>query len=138
MPSVERNPPTVTPETNPGPWPITARRGSDGALELGGVDLRHLAARYGTPLYVFDERTLRETARGFREALAAHYPDSRVVYAGKAYLTTELVRIVAEDVRGRLAVIVHGREHRLSLRYLVDHPEDVGRALVVAHAAPVA
>ena len=90
----------MTPDTNPGPWPITARRGTDGALEVGGVDLRHLAERYGTPLYVFDERTLRETARGYREVLAAHYPDSRVVYAGKAFLTTELVRIVAAEGLG--------------------------------------
>jgi diaminopimelate decarboxylase len=104
----------VTPETNPGPWPITARRGSDGALELGGVDLRHLAARYGTPLYVFDERTLRETARGFRKALAAHYPDSRVVYAGKAYLTAELVRIVAEEGLG--LDVVSGGELFVALR----------------------
>ncbi len=104
----------MTPGTNPGPWPISARRGNDGALELGGVDLRHLAARYGTPLYVYDERTLRETARGFREALASHYPDSRVVYAGKAFLTTELVRIVAEEGLG--LDVVSGGELHVALR----------------------
>jgi diaminopimelate decarboxylase len=93
---------------------MTTRRGTDGALEVGGVDLRHLAKRYGTPFYAFDEQTLRETARGFREVLAAHYPDSRVVYAGKAFLTTELVRIVAEEGLG--LDVVSGGELFVALR----------------------
>ncbi len=97
-----------------GPWPTTTRRKDDGALEVGGVDLRHLAARYGTPLYVFDEVTLRGAARGFRDGLSAMYPDSRVVYAGKAFLTTDLVRILADEGLG--LDVVSGGELFVALR----------------------
>ena len=64
------------------------------------MDVRTLAERYGTPLYVFDVRTIREAARGFREGLAEHYPSSRVVYAGKAFLVTALIEILVEEDLG--------------------------------------
>ncbi|MDX6536188.1 MAG: hypothetical protein QOD37_529, partial [Gaiellales bacterium] len=44
------------------PWPVTAQS-RKGALEIGGVSALELAARFGTPLYVYDAATLRERAR---------------------------------------------------------------------------
>ena len=43
--------------------PVTTSVGPTGALEVGGCGLSDLARRYGTPLYVLDEATLRGTAR---------------------------------------------------------------------------
>jgi len=107
-------PQNPTADVKRAPWPATTRRTPDGALEIGGVSLPDLVSRYGSPLYVYDETTLREAARGFRTAFASAYPRSRVVYAGKAFLTTALVRILHEE---RLGLdVVSGGELFVGLR----------------------
>ncbi|NCC34604.1 MAG: diaminopimelate decarboxylase, partial [Chloroflexia bacterium] len=81
-------------------WPETAVV-RDGRLAVGGCDLVALAEQYGTPLYVFDEVTLRGAMRTYRAALAAAYPAHyRVHYASKALLNTALAQIVAEEGLG--------------------------------------
>jgi diaminopimelate decarboxylase len=75
------------------PWPITARS-RDGALELGGVDAEELAARFGTPLYVYDAATLRERARAYVDGVAGH-PDAHVSFACKACCTVGVLRLLA-------------------------------------------
>jgi diaminopimelate decarboxylase len=85
----------------PAVWPETAERGADGVLELGGIRATTLRERFGTPLYVVDEdevrRTARRTLEAFRAAAALHGAQARVYYAGKAFLTTEVVRWVTEE-----------------------------------------
>ncbi len=49
-------------------WPVTTARGGEGALVVGGVDLRALAAEHGTPAYVLDEEDFRSRAAAFRRA----------------------------------------------------------------------
>lgn len=71
-----------------------------GRLQLGGCDAVELAAEYGTPLYVLDETAVRGACRDYVDALAVHYRDSQVLYAGKALLTTALCRIVHEEGLG--------------------------------------
>jgi diaminopimelate decarboxylase len=68
---------------------------------VGGCDLVDLAAEYGTPLYVYDEATIRERARAYREGLQAAYPgESLVCYAGKAYCAPWLLRVIADEQLG--------------------------------------
>jgi diaminopimelate decarboxylase len=74
-------------------WSSTARKTDDGALEVGGVDMRDLVAEHGSPAYVLDESDFRSRARAFREAFA----DYDVYYAGKAFLCTTVARWVAEE-----------------------------------------
>jgi diaminopimelate decarboxylase len=81
-------------------WPETTKRGAAGDLAIGGVSAAELAERYGTPLYVFDEATLRGQARRAIAAFRAAYPQSRVVYAGKAYLSPAVVKILADEGLG--------------------------------------
>ena len=50
-------------------WPRTVTRADDGALEVGGVDVRELAAEFGTPAYVLDEADFRARCRDFRDGL---------------------------------------------------------------------
>ena len=38
--------------------PVTTKINENGHLEIGGCDLVELAEKYGTPLYVFDEKTI--------------------------------------------------------------------------------
>ncbi|MGC4107516.1 MAG: diaminopimelate decarboxylase [Thermomicrobiales bacterium] len=81
-------------------WPTTTERAEDGALVIGGAPLPELAATYGTPVYLYDEATLRGNARAFRDAFANAYPRSRVVFAGKAFLNTSLLKILHEEGLG--------------------------------------
>ena len=73
--------------------PATAAVSSDGRLSIGGCDLGELAARFGTPLFVYDETHLRARCK---EYVAAFGADS-VAYAGKAFLCRAMVRLVAEE-----------------------------------------
>lgn len=78
-------------------WPITARRDAQGALSVGGIPVAKLAAEYGTPLYIYDEATIRNQCRLYMEALRGSHPRPRVVYAGKAWLSLALLKIIEEE-----------------------------------------
>ena len=57
-----------------------------GHLEIGGCDAVELAARFGTPLYVFDEDYIRLMMRTYRLALDKYYGgNGMVLYASKAF-----------------------------------------------------
>ncbi len=67
-----------------------------GRLAIGGVDAQELAERFGTPLVVYDEATLRSQARAYRAAA----PDALVVYGSKAFPSVAIERIFAEEGLG--------------------------------------
>ena len=94
-------------------WSRTATK-VDGALAVGGVDLRALAAEHGTPAYVLDVADLRARARAFREAFA----DYDVYYAGKAFLCTAVVQWLAEE--GLDLDVCTGGELAVALRAGLD------------------
>jgi diaminopimelate decarboxylase len=80
-----------------GIFPDTAEARS-GHLVIGGCDVTELAASHGTPLYVYDEASLRGRARAFREALRQSYPGRSVVcYASKAYAAPWIARLFADE-----------------------------------------
>ena len=74
-------------------WPRHVARGPSGALTVAGLDVRDLAAEFGTAAYVLDEDDLRGRCREFRAA----FPDADVYYAGKAFLCRAVVRMIAEE-----------------------------------------
>lgn len=78
-------------------WPDTYRRDESGVIEIGGCSVNDLGREFGTPLYVYDEATLRGQARHLRDAFAETYPNSRIVYAGKALLSPAVVAILHEE-----------------------------------------
>lgn len=82
-------------------WPAGAVRGADGAVRVAGVDLRDLAAEFGTPAYVLDEADFRARARTFREAFTRAFAplgvEVDVYYAGKAFLCTAVARWAHEE-----------------------------------------
>lgn len=80
---------------NPMIWPRTSSR-TDGALTIGGVDVRDLAKEHGTPLYVLDEDDVRSRLRDYRSA----FDGADVHYAGKAFLCREMVRWVDQEGLG--------------------------------------
>lgn len=78
-------------------WPDSASRDDRGELSIGGVPVSELVSRYGSPLYIYDESAIRQQCRRYREALSKAHPRPRVVYAGKAWLSTALLKIIAEE-----------------------------------------
>lgn len=78
-------------------WPDTARVDAAGRLLLDGIAASALIQRYGSPLYVYDEATLRGQMRAFRTALASRWPESVVAYAGKAYLSPALCALLKDE-----------------------------------------
>ncbi|MBA8990549.1 diaminopimelate decarboxylase [Curtobacterium pusillum] len=100
-------------------WPASATRTDDGELAVGGLTASDLAARFGTPLYVVDERDVQSRAvrvrNAFTEAFERIGTRAHVYYAGKAFLTTQVAAWMAEaDLRvdvctgGELAVALAG------------------------------
>lgn len=81
-------------------WPETARRDDNGALCIGGVPVPELVAEFGTPLYVYDEATLRNRAKRYLASLRAVYPKSRMLFAGKASLSPAIIAILHSEGLG--------------------------------------
>ncbi len=63
-------------------------------LQLGGVPLRELLRRFGSPLYVFDAATLRARARS---VIAAFGPRIAVLYSIKANPSVALAHILRDE-----------------------------------------
>jgi diaminopimelate decarboxylase len=82
---------------------------SDTDVTVGGVSLGDLAATYGTPLFVYDEATLRSRCR---EAAAAF--DDGVAYATKAFLCGAMARLAFEE--GLCIDVATGGEMDIVLR----------------------
>ncbi len=66
-------------------------------LFIGGVDMVELAREAGTALYVMDEATIRHQLSEYVRWTRYHWPEVDVVYAGKAFLSLRMVRIVEEE-----------------------------------------
>jgi len=76
-------------------FPESARI-EEGELVLGGVRSSELAERFGTPLVVYCEETLRARAREIRDAV----PDALVLYGSKAFPNVVVMRLFAEEGLG--------------------------------------
>lgn len=72
-----------------------------GHLTIGGCDTVELAQKYGTPLYVIDENTIRNTCRSYVESFKKFYDGNGMpMYASKALSCKELCRIINEENLG--------------------------------------
>jgi diaminopimelate decarboxylase len=101
-------------------FPLTAEVNKQGRLLIGGCDVVDLAEEFGTPLYLFDELTLRHKCREFKDEFCKYYPDTVVIYACKAFLNRALALIFKEEGLG--LDVVSGGE--LSIAHSVDFPLD--------------
>ncbi|HYM67403.1 MAG TPA: diaminopimelate decarboxylase, partial [Patescibacteria group bacterium] len=92
-------------------FPVTYRVNAAGHMDVGGCDLVELAKQHGTPLYVYDEDTVRQRAS---EYVAAMGTSGTVLYSAKAFASPRFLRVVAEEGLG-LDVVSAG-ELNLALR----------------------
>ena len=85
--------------------PLTTTLDDQDRLGGGCCRLSELAQRYGTPLYVLDEATLRAACRAYRDALERHYAGpSLPIYASKANSSLLMSSLVASEQFGLDAV----------------------------------
>jgi diaminopimelate decarboxylase len=91
-------------------FPLTAAVNSRSHLAIGGCDTTQLAAEFGTPLYVFDEFSLRSKCAEFKAEFGRRYPGTNVIYAAKAFINTPLARLISEEGLG-LDVVSAGELH---------------------------
>ena len=76
---------------------MTYRVNAAGHMEVGGCDLVQLARDHGTPLYVYDEATVRQRSA---EYVAAMGRGGHVLYSAKAFASPHFLRVVAEEGLG--------------------------------------
>lgn len=77
------------------------RQGSPQGLVLDGASATHLAERYGTPLFVMLENTVRSNFRRFEAAFKSRYPAEVIVCVGmKAQYGLAERRVIVEEGGG--------------------------------------
>jgi diaminopimelate decarboxylase len=89
-------------------FPDTTKLSEDG-VSVGGVDLHDLANTFNTPLFVYDEATLRERCRE-----AARAFDDGVAFASKSFLCGAMARLAYEE--GLCVDVATGGELDIVLR----------------------
>ncbi|WP_329476372.1 diaminopimelate decarboxylase [Kribbella sp. NBC_01484] len=106
-------------------FPAGSRLDADGTLVIGGCRADALATDFGTPVLVVAEEALRARAREYRDELTARRPNSRVVFASKAFPCTAVQRVMVEEGLG--LDVAGGGEILTALKAGVDP------ALIVLH-----
>ena len=101
-------------------FPQTAGINDKNHLAIGGCDTVELAASLGTPLYVFDEATLRSKCVEYRREFSRRYPNTEVIYACKAFINPALALLLQEEDLG-LDVVSAGE---ISIARSVAFPPD--------------
>ncbi len=96
------------------------RVGENGYFD--GVDLGALAKKYGTPLYVVSETSVRARCAQLREAFLRRYSNTRVYYASKAFQTLDMLRALKDEDFG--IDVVSGGELFAALRAGI-HAENI-------------
>lgn len=76
--------------------PITLKTNANGNLEVGGCDVVELAEKYGTPLYVIDEATLRGICKDYKKAFSG-YEKINMMFASKSLCTMATSAILAQE-----------------------------------------
>ena len=81
-------------------FPYTAEINNRNNLSIGGCDVVELAKEFGTPLYVFDEVTLRRKCQEFLNGFRDVYQNSSVIYASKAFVNVPIAQLMKEEGLG--------------------------------------
>lgn len=76
--------------------PITRNINEKGNIEIGGCDLVELANTYGTPLYIYDEATIRSITKSYKDAFK-DYPNIKMMFASKAFMTKAICKIMEKE-----------------------------------------
>lgn len=69
-------------------------------IAIGEVTVEEIAARFGTPTYVYDEQKIRKNFRRVNNAFTKYYPDFKMFYAVKACNNPAIVNILRQEGAG--------------------------------------
>ena len=72
----------------------TSKINEKGNLSIGGVDTIDLAKEFKTPLYVMDQELIETTIDKMKSAFQSSRFNTRIAYAGKAFLTTGMAKLI--------------------------------------------
>lgn len=89
-------------------------------LFIDQIPARTLAEKYGTPLFVLSEDSIIEKCQELRSSFLNKYTNTRVAYAGKAFLTLAMCKIVERE--GFHLDVVSGGELYTAIK--ADFPPD--------------
>ncbi|MCZ7662251.1 MAG: diaminopimelate decarboxylase [Thermoleophilia bacterium] len=95
-------------------YPAHAVHNAAGHLQIDGCDVIDLVAEHGTPLMIYEEKTLRDQCRKFMQAFRDRTDDFEVVYASKAFCTLAVCRLVEQE--GLSIDVSSGGEYHTALR----------------------
>ena len=85
--------------------PVTTALDDNGNLSIGGCSIEDLIQKYGSPLYILDETTLKNSCKAYKKALEKYYPgESLPIYASKANSSLFMSSLVASEGFGLDAV----------------------------------
>src|SRR4029450_11943013 len=106
-------------------FPPGSATDADGMLIVGGCRADDLAAESGTSVLVVAEEALRERAREYVRELSTRWPNSRAVFASKAFPCHAVQRVMVQEGLG--LDVAGGGEILTALKAGVDP------ALIVLH-----
>ena len=86
----------------------TSKVNENGNLSIGGVDTVELVKEFKTPLYVMDQELIETTIDKMKAAFKSTRFNTRIAYAGKAFLSTGMVKLV--ESKGLDLDVVSGGE----------------------------
>lgn len=95
-------------------YPAHTTHNAAGHLEIDGCDVVDLVAEYGTPLMIYEEKTIRDQCRRFMAAFRARTDDFEVIYASKAFCTLAVCQLVEEE--GLSIDVSSGGEYHTALK----------------------
>ena len=98
----------------------TSKVNEKGNLSIGGVDAAELAKEFKTPLYVMDQEFIETTIDKMKEAFKSNRFDTQIAYAGKAFLSMGMLKLV--DAKELDLDVVSGGE--LYTAYKAGFPMD--------------
>jgi diaminopimelate decarboxylase len=84
------------PHLEPKVWSQTVELNEQGAMHIGGLDVRDIAHQYGTPVFILDEKDLKSRAAAFAEAFGEGDIPFGIHYASKAFASADVLRWVVE------------------------------------------
>ena len=95
-------------------FPENTEINDKGHLKIGDYDLTDLVSKFGSPLYIYEENTIRNISKSFIKEFGSRYKNVHVSYSSKAFSNPELVKILNEEGLG--IDVVSGGELEVLLR----------------------
>ena len=66
-------------------------------IYFNGISVTELSKRFGTPLYIFDEKSFIEKINLFKENFASDIVDAKIIYASKSLLNLYIAKIIYNE-----------------------------------------